>query len=102
MFTEILTKTGQTGAVAGNWFAIKNPRHLTHLPLSIAITAGTATVVIEGRLKNGSVTPVTLDSTTASKGFMIAAFNEIRINVTAAAGATITARIADAANDVGA
>lgn len=80
--------TGVTGAATGAWFALSRNWQRTHVAASLQITAGTATVVLEGRNGPGD-SPVSLKSLTATEGIMAASFPQMRVVVSGASGATI-------------
>jgi hypothetical protein len=60
----------------------------THIPIQVTISAGTATVLIEGRVGPGEAW-VQLSSSTASDVILVPAGIEYVVNVSAAAVATI-------------
>lgn len=83
----LLSVSGQTGAVVGSWYQLNDFRR-THFPISVTLSAGTATITIEGR--NGpNDAPVTLASFSGTDQVLVQASSQVRVNVTAAAGATI-------------
>ena len=84
----LLSVSAQTGAVTGQWFELWPLEHRTHVPIQINITAGTATVTIEGR--NGTEdAAIVFASVTASDNLSIQRPKHIRVKVTSATGATI-------------
>lgn len=96
----LLDVAGSSTPAAGNWFNTwpNDPR--THNIIDVVLSAGTATWNIEGR--NGpDDEAVVLDTQSVSSGVLVAKFKQHRINVTAAAGATIYATIDRPAKDSG-
>lgn len=87
---NILSLVGQTGAVTGDWYQVETNR--THVPITVSITSGTATVVLEGRVA-GNDTPVVINTLSASDGFNGMAFTQIRARVSAAAAATVVVSV---------
>lgn len=88
----IINKTGQNGAFVGDWFQI--PLHSSvQTPVVVSIKAGTATVALEGR-NVADDTPVVVDSRSASGGYLANSYRQLRVNITAAAGATVVVSVA--------
>lgn len=75
-----------TGATGG-WFYLP-ARGLTHVPVSIQLASGTATITIEGRISEGDA-PVSLVQVSASEGAMVAAFPQMRVVVSGAASGDV-------------
>lgn len=88
--TEILqTVAAQTGAAsAAHWYRNNQLEPRTHVPVQVTISAGTATVVIEGRVGPNEAT-VTLATLSATDIVLVPANLELHSNITAAAGATV-------------
>lgn len=88
--TEVLMDvTGQTGVLTGSWFAPYFERDgKTHKSFAIAITAGTATVVLESR-NSPSDTVQTVNTLSASDQFLAMNARQYRVRLSAAAGASV-------------
>jgi hypothetical protein len=82
----ILSVTGQTGVLVGNWF---NVDCKDYHPIEVEILAGSGvTVKLQGRAYPGGQ-PVDLATFTATDGGVVAPYPQIRANITAATGATV-------------
>lgn len=87
----LLSVTGQTGALSGGWFNTR-PTYgadSEFIPVQANITAGTATVVIEGR-NSPNDTPFQLTSFTTTDGARVSRFPQMRVRLSAATGATVS------------
>lgn len=87
--TPILYTAAALGAPATSSI-YRNPElePRTHIPVQVTISAGTATVNVEGRVGPGEAW-VILGTLSATDILLVPANLELRANVTAAAGATI-------------
>jgi hypothetical protein len=86
----LMSVAGQTGALTGAWFNTSRFHGgQTHVPLKVDITAGTATVVLEGTndIINGAA--VTINTLSASDAFLSERFAFIRARLSGATGATV-------------
>lgn len=82
---------GVSGAQATTaWMALSSIPDRTHVPLQVTISAGTATVVINGRVNGAGSATVVLATLSASDIVMVPAGIEYSVTVTAATVATIT------------
>lgn len=87
----LLAATGLSGTLDGDWF---NPPAgvAEYLAVQLSLTAGTATVVIEGRVSDQDA-PVELTTFSATDGAAVLAFPQLRARVSASAGATLRVAI---------
>lgn len=97
---SIYTATTVTGAqTATHWFEV--PRgDAAQMALAISLTAGTATIIIEGR-NHPSDAAIQLVSVSASSASLITRLRQIRVHVTAATGATIQVSTDEPVLDIG-
>lgn len=86
---DILSVTGQTGALNGTWYAVPGPKCKTHHTVHISITAGTASVDIEVRNSANDATYKVSTGNTATIEVVVARGGHIRAVLTAAAAATV-------------
>lgn len=86
--SEFLSCAGQTGALAAPRI-LKIPRPaVTHVPIAVSITVGSATVKIEGR--NGDADAwVELAEITSSDAPCVQWMAQLRARLSAATGATV-------------
>lgn len=80
-----------SSATQGGWFQTR-PDAREHTLIDIALSAGTATILIEGR-NTPADTAVTVATVSASGATLAVRYPQMRIHVTAASGATIRASI---------
>jgi hypothetical protein len=92
MIMELLNKAAQTGAFVGDWFQVDHDGR-AQIPVAVSLKAGTATIVLEGR-NSGNDTPVVIDSRAASGGYLANTYRQLRVNLTAATGATVVVSVA--------
>lgn len=91
IYGSLYSATGLNAPVAGGWFSVTRDER-THLPIVVSLTAGTATVQIEGR-NLPTDTAVVLDTLSASGGRVVGRFAQMRVNITAAAGASVSVSV---------
>lgn len=96
---SLSTRTGLSTTPTEHWFEVRQG-HM-YVPLSISITAGTATLVIEGR-NSPLDAAVTLTTVSATDAQLVQRMNQIRVRYTAAAGATVQVSVDTPAIDTGA
>lgn len=86
----LMNVTGQTGVLTGSWFNTA-PFHSaqTHVPINVAIIAGTATVVVEGVNDTINGTPIAINTLSASDAFLTQRFKYLRARLSAATGAQV-------------
>ena len=85
--SAILNVTGQSAPMTGSWFQTPQDGR-THLPMQVSITAGTADVIVEGRV-SAEDQPVVINQLEATDGFVGARFPHIRARLASASGATV-------------
>ena len=77
------------GAVNGEWFAVPRTDR-THIPISLSLTAGTVTWVIQGR-NSPDDDAVELDTGTTDDAVSVLRMSEMRVCLTASTGADFRA-----------
>lgn len=85
----LLYAAAQTGALDGDWYAVPRTDR-THIPIAISIQAGSATWVVQGR-NSANDDALELDTGSGDEAISVLRMNQMRVILTAAAGATVRA-----------